>query len=74
MMREVMTRRFSRMARGEGKEDDSALQKPDLLLIDGGKGQVSAVREILESLGITDIPLVGIAKESIAMPGVNGFL
>lgn len=62
MMREVMTRRFSRMVKGEGDESDSALQKPDLLLIDGGKGQVSAVREILETLGVTDIPLVGIAK------------
>ncbi|QHI95457.1 excinuclease ABC subunit UvrC [Aristophania vespae] len=62
MMREVMTRRFSRLVKSEGNKNDSALQKPDLLLIDGGKGQVSAVKEILETLGITDIPLVGIAK------------
>lgn len=54
MMREVMRRRFSR-ALEEGN-------MPDLVLIDGGAGQLSAVTETLEGLGITTVPLVGIAK------------
>jgi len=60
MMREVMTRRF-----GRAQEEDPDRQSgtwPDLVLIDGGKGQMSAVRETLEELGIEDIPLVAIAK------------
>lgn len=54
MMREVMRRRFSR-----GLEEGNL---PDLVLIDGGQGQLSAVTAALADLGITDIPLVGIAK------------
>ena len=60
MMREVMTRRF-----GRAQEEDPDRQSgtwPDLVLIDGGKGQMSAVRETLEELGIEDVPLVAIAK------------
>jgi excinuclease ABC subunit C len=60
MMREVMERRFSR-----AQEEDPDREKgewPDLVLIDGGKGQVSAVREVFERLGIEDMPLIGIAK------------
>ncbi|GGD45415.1 excinuclease ABC subunit UvrC [Croceicoccus pelagius] len=65
MMREVMERRFSRAL----KEDpDRATQGkgdgmwPDLVLIDGGKGQVSAVMDTLEELGIEDVNVVGVAK------------
>ncbi|MGB0922221.1 MAG: excinuclease ABC subunit UvrC [Alphaproteobacteria bacterium] len=60
MMREVMTRRFSRLM----KEDESRARGlwPDLVLIDGGAGQLSAVQGILEGLGIEDVPLVGISK------------
>lgn len=60
MMREVFTRRFSRAL----KEDPERKlgQWPDLVLIDGGKGQLSAVEEVVEELGITDVPLVAIAK------------
>lgn len=60
MMREVMTRRFKRQLRED--PDRSAPTWPDLLLIDGGKGQLSAVLGVLEDLGLTDIPLVCIAK------------
>ncbi len=60
MMREVMSRRFSRQLRED--PDRSAATWPDLLLIDGGKGQLSAVVGILEDLGLTDIPVVAIAK------------
>jgi len=60
MMREVMTRRFTRLI----KEDPERTSEswPDLLLIDGGAGQVSAVAEILETLGVEDVPIVGVAK------------
>jgi excinuclease ABC subunit C len=57
MMREVLTRRFSRLVKGEG------LEWPDLVLIDGGKGQLSAVTGVLEEMGVLDrITLVAIAK------------
>jgi len=60
MMKEVMTRRFTRLI----KEDPGRTSEswPDLLLIDGGAGQVSAVAEILETLGVEDVPMVGVAK------------
>ncbi len=60
MMREVMERRFSR-AQEEDPDRDKG-EWPDLVLIDGGKGQVSAVREVFERLGIEDVPYIGIAK------------
>jgi excinuclease ABC subunit C len=69
MMREVMTRRFSRLvkehgSRAEAPRDEAGFGPwPDLVLIDGGKGQLEAVRGILDGLGILDqIPIVGIAK------------
>jgi excinuclease ABC subunit C len=58
MMREMLSRRFRRLVEdAEGREE-----WPDLLLIDGGRGQVSAVRGVLEALGVEDVPVVGIAK------------
>ncbi|KQM13006.1 excinuclease ABC subunit UvrC [Novosphingobium sp. Leaf2] len=60
MMREVMTRRFGRV-----QEEDPERQGgtwPDLVLIDGGKGQMNAVKDALEELGIEDVPLIAIAK------------
>jgi len=60
MMKEVMTRRFQRLLK-EDPERTSGFW-PDLLLIDGGAGQVSSVREIMEKLGVGDVPLVGVAK------------
>lgn len=73
MMREVMTRRFSPARQKEGLEGERD-QWPDLLLIDGGKGQVSAVREILEELGVTNVPIVGIAKGEDRNAGREWFL
>ena len=60
MMREVMARRFGR-AQTEDPDRQSGTW-PDLVLIDGGKGQMSAVRETLEELGIEDVPLVAVSK------------
>ncbi|SFR60318.1 Excinuclease ABC subunit C [Yoonia tamlensis] len=60
MMKEVMTRRFQRLLKEDPDRTSGAW--PDLLLIDGGAGQVSAVREIMETLGVGDIAMVGVAK------------
>ena len=60
MMKEVLTRRFERLLR-EDPERKTDLW-PDLLLIDGGAGQVSAVHEIMTALGVADIAMVGVAK------------
>jgi excinuclease ABC subunit C len=60
MMKEVFERRFGRALKEDpGREGEGW---PDLVLIDGGAGQLSAAREILAELGVDDIPLVGIAK------------
>ena len=60
MMREVLSRRFARLE----KEDPDRTKGdwPDLLLIDGGKGQLSAVCETLEDAGVHDVPVVAISK------------
>lgn len=55
-MREATARRYTRVI-------NENLEHPGLVLIDGGKGQVMAVREILDSLGLTDVPIVGLAKD-----------
>jgi len=60
MMKEVLTRRFKRLLK-EDPDREKGLW-PDLLLIDGGAGQVSAVQEIMEEFGVEDIPMVGVAK------------
>ncbi|MCC0038373.1 MAG: excinuclease ABC subunit UvrC [Brucellaceae bacterium] len=96
MMREVMERRFSRLikehgipSRAEsdaaetGEDSDDALPAwPDLILIDGGQGQVNAVRGILGELGITDeVAMIGVAKgvdrdagrERFIIPGKDAF-
>ncbi|HEY7750032.1 MAG TPA: excinuclease ABC subunit UvrC [Aestuariivirgaceae bacterium] len=66
MMREMLTRRYTRLlkeeAEGGPRGDDDLQLRPDLILIDGGQGQVSAARSVLEDLGIHGIPLAGIAK------------
>ncbi|EHH68301.1 excinuclease ABC subunit UvrC [Gluconobacter morbifer] len=58
MMREVMERRFGKRTDKDERPEDW----PDLLLIDGGLGQFNAVRTVLAELGVTDIPIVAIAK------------
>jgi len=60
MMREVLSRRFARLEKED--PDRSRGDWPDLLLIDGGKGQLSAVVETLEDAGIHDVPVVAISK------------
>ena len=60
MMREVLTRRFERLLK-EDPERKSDLW-PDLLLIDGGAGQVSAVAGIMAEMGVDDIAMLGVAK------------
>ncbi len=60
MMKEVLTRRFTRLQK-EDPDRDKGLW-PDLLLIDGGAGQVSAVQEIMQAHGVEDIPMIGVAK------------
>jgi excinuclease ABC subunit C len=60
MMKEVLHRRFSRLQKED--PDRSKGHWPDLLLIDGGAGQVSAVEQIMQEHGVGDIPMVGVAK------------
>lgn len=60
MMKEVLTRRFSRLVK-EDPDRDKGLW-PDLLLIDGGAGQVSAVRKVMQEMGVEGIAMVGVAK------------
>lgn len=69
MMREVLSRRFGRLMREVGprgtaaREDGAAIGAwPDLVLIDGGRGQLTAAIDTLAELGITDLPLIGVAK------------
>lgn len=74
MMKEVLTRRYSRIAPGYDEQkssSDSMYIKPDLVLIDGGKGQLGMAVEVFKSLGINDVPLVGLAKkfEELYVPG-----
>ncbi len=62
MMREVLERRFGRALKENPDPSSTPPDWPDLLLIDGGAGQLSAVRNVLADLGVTDVPLVAIAK------------
>ncbi len=70
MMREVVTRRFTRLLREAGPrpaddeppEGAEASLWPDLVLIDGGQGQLRAAREVLTGLGLADLPVAGVAK------------
>jgi excinuclease ABC subunit C len=70
MMREVLGRRFSRLVKENPRDpadvaprDDEAVGPwPDLVLIDGGRGQLAAVTETLAELGVSDVPLIGVAK------------
>jgi excinuclease ABC subunit C len=61
---EVLRRRFKRARSGEeGNEEELRWQLPDLVVIDGGKGQLSAAKEVLDELGYHDLAVVGLAKE-----------
>ncbi|MEH6444405.1 MAG: excinuclease ABC subunit UvrC, partial [Oceanospirillaceae bacterium] len=63
-MHQALTRRFSRLKKGEGK-------KPDILFIDGGKGQVTQAVDVLKALDILDIQVIGIAKGETRKPGLE---
>jgi excinuclease ABC subunit C len=63
-MRDVLLRRYEKVARGEGVV-------PDLILIDGGKGQVNAARTVLAELGFADVDLLGVAKGPERRPGLE---
>ena len=60
MMKEVLRRRFGRLVKEEEAGEDTV--RPDLVLIDGGAGQIAAVMEVMADLGVDDIPVVGVAK------------
>jgi excinuclease ABC subunit C len=60
MMREVLERRFIRAQEEDPDRENGTW--PDLLLLDGGKGQLSAVKGVLDAMGVEDVPLVGVAK------------
>lgn len=66
-LQEALTRRIDELAKGE---DESFATRPDLLVIDGGKGQLSSVVEILQSKGADDISVIGLAKreEEVFVP------
>ncbi|MBL8383009.1 MAG: excinuclease ABC subunit UvrC [Burkholderiales bacterium] len=63
-MRQVLTRRYEKVAAGEGV-------KPDLVLIDGGKGQVEIARQVLAEVGLAEPLLVGVAKGEERKPGLE---
>ena len=70
---EVLRRRFRRAKAGdEGSEEALRWAMPDLVIVDGGKGQVSAAKEVLDELGLHDLPLAGLAKEreELFRPGI----
>ncbi len=69
---EVLRRRFRRAKAGdEGSEEELRWRLPDLVIVDGGKGQVSAAAEVLAEMGLDDLPLAGLAKEreELFLPG-----
>jgi len=63
-MRSVLTRRYTKIAAGEGK-------LPDLIFIDGGKGQLGVAVEVMQEVGLPDMMLVGIAKGEERKPGLE---
>jgi excinuclease ABC subunit C len=82
MMREVLERRFKRLLKpadddAAKADDDSFPQWPDLVIIDGGRGQLNAAKEIFDELGLTKVSLLAVAKgpdrdagrETLFMPG-----
>jgi excinuclease ABC subunit C len=84
MMREMLTRRFTRLLKEHGDEQDSetSINWPGLVLIDGGLGQLSAARGVMDDLGLHDMPIAGVAKgpdrdagrEHFYMVGRNSFM
>ncbi|WP_374513769.1 excinuclease ABC subunit UvrC [Brevundimonas sp.] len=71
MMREVLRRRFGRLAREEEAGED--VERPDLVLIDGGAGQLAEAVAVMAELGLHDIPVVGVAKGPDRDAGLERF-
>jgi len=71
MMKEVLRRRFARLVKEEEEGDDA--NRPDLVLVDGGKGQLDAALEIMADLGVDDIAVVGVAKGPDRDAGLERF-
>jgi len=71
MMREVLRRRFSRLVKEE--EAGEPVVRPDLVLIDGGAGQLAAATEVMADLGVDDIAVVGVAKGPDRDAGLERF-
>ena len=71
MMKEVMRRRFSRMVKEEEAGDNPP--RPDLVLVDGGAGQLAAVLEVMADVGVDDIAVVGVAKGPDRDAGLERF-
>jgi len=69
MLKEVLFRRFSKVI----KDTENALSLPDLVLIDGGKGQYSVARKTINELGLYDIPIIAIAKGKFRNSGNETF-
>ncbi len=71
MMQEVLRRRFQRAVIREATAEDTWSQLPDLIIIDGGKGQLNAALEVLAGYGLEEVPTVGLAKarEEVFKPG-----
>jgi excinuclease ABC subunit C len=63
-MRQVLTRRYEKVAAGQGA-------RPDLILIDGGKGQLGVASEVLNDVGLADLPALGVAKGEARTPGME---
>jgi excinuclease ABC subunit C len=66
-MREVLTRRYEKIAAGQGV-------CPDLILIDGGKGQVNIAQDVLNEVGLDGVPVVGVAKGEDRRPGLESLI
>ena len=73
MMKEVLRRRFSRLVKEEEAGGDVSTPRPDLVLIDGGAGQIGVVLEVMADLGVDDIPVVGVAKGPDRDAGLERF-
>lgn len=71
MMKEVLKRRFARLVKEEEEGDSD--NRPDLVLVDGGKGQLDAALEIMADLGVDDIAVVGVAKGPDRDAGLERF-
>ncbi|MFG6160161.1 excinuclease ABC subunit UvrC [Halomonas sp. 1390] len=63
-MRQALTRRFRRLAEGQG-------ERPDILIVDGGKGQLNMAREVFAELGVTGVTLLGVAKGTTRKAGLE---